>query len=599
MIDAGEASRRGARTGPSPEPSAPPPAPPADPLAERRAAIDRLATTTFDVVIVGGGIVGCGALLDATSRGLTAALVEQDDIAAGTSGRSSRLIHGGFRYLEQLHFGLVAEALSERSRMLRLAPHLVRLESFLFPVFGVPLVHQAFYGSGLFLYDLLGARRQGGFARHRTKRGTLAIAPSLRSEGLQGGIVYHDGVEDDARYTLAVLRTAVERGATFATRARATGLIEEDGRASGVTVRDLLDDRTIEVRGTSVIDATGVWSAQPDGPLSGRSTARIRPSQGAHLVVRRERIPARHGVTMRVPGKVVFLIPWPGHWLIGTTDNAFDGPPDRPAARPDEVDEILATVNRYFDVDLTRADLVGTYAGLRPLIAPEGAASTVKASREHEVRREENGLVRIGGGKYTTYRVMAEDVVDAAIGRDWARARPTATGELRVVGAADRDELDRLASAIQASDGLPPEAATVLVDRHGSEAEDVLALGRSLDLVRPLGPGIDQLEAEVAWAVRREYALSLDDILSRRMRLSMVLPDRGAAVAPRVAEIAGSVLGWDAERQRVAVDEYLAGARREYGVPGRDMPDHDVSDGEEQDGEPSDHDEPDRGEPGA
>jgi len=542
------------------------------PLAERRSAIDALEAGPFDLLIVGGGIVGCGALLDATSRGLRAALVEQDDIAAGTSGRSSRLIHGGFRYLEQLHFGLVAEALGERSRMLHLAPHLVRLESFLFPVFGWPLLHQGFYGAGLFLYDLLGARRQGGFARHRTRRGALEIAPSLRREGLQGGIVYHDGTEDDARYTLAVLRTAIARGALHATRARVTGLLEDGGRVAGATVHDLVGDRTFEVRAPRVIDATGVWSAQPHGPLNGDGTNKILPSQGAHLVVRRERIASSVGVTMRVPGKVVFLVPWPDHWLIGTTDNAFDGPPDRPSARGDEVDEILATVNEYFDVDLTRADIVGTYAGLRPLIAPEGDASTVKASREHKVRQEANGLVRIGGGKYTTYRIMAKDTVDAALGRDEARARPSATGELRLVGAADRPKLDALAADLAAAHGLALDVAGALVDRHGTEATAVLELGRELDLNRTLGPGIRQLEAEVAWAVRREYALSLDDILSRRMRLSMVLPDRGASIAARVAGIAGRDLGWDPEDQRVAVDEFLATAEREYRVPGPSDP---------------------------
>ncbi len=537
-----------------------------DPLSRRRAAIEALATEEFDLVIVGGGIVGCGALLDATSRGLHAALIEQDDIASGTSGRSSRLIHGGFRYLEQLHFGLVAEALGERSRMLRLAPHLVRLESFLFPVYGVPLVHQGFYGAGLLLYDLLGARREGGFARHRTRKGTLELTPSLRLDGLQGGIVYHDGVEDDARYTMAVLRTAAGRGATHATRARVTGLIEDAGRIAGVEVRDLLEDRSFKVRARSVIDATGVWSAQPDGPLNLDGTARIQPSQGAHLVVRRERIPSRHGVTMRVPGKVVFLVPWPDHWLIGTTDNAFDGPPDRPSARGDEVDEILATVNEYFDVSLDRSDIVGTYAGLRPLVAPEGDASTVKASREHKVRRERNGLVRIGGGKYTTYRVMARDVVDAALGSE-ARARPSATADLRLVGAADRPDLERLVVDLSGRYGLAEDVAAALVDRHGTEAAALLELGAELDLNRPLGPGIRQLEAEVAWAVRTEYALSLDDILSRRMRLSMVLPDRGASIAGRVAEIAGRDLGWDARGRQDAVDAYLAAAHREYDVP--------------------------------
>ncbi|MEK6719662.1 MAG: glycerol-3-phosphate dehydrogenase/oxidase [Chloroflexota bacterium] len=537
------------------------------PLDDRRATIEDLAATEFDIVIVGGGIVGCGALLDATSRGLKAALVEQDDIASGTSGRSSRLIHGGLRYLEQLHFGLVAEALDERSRMLRLAPHLVRLEPFLFPIFGWPLVHQVFYGAGLLLYDLLGARREGGFARHLRPSGTRARTPSVRRRGLQGGIVYHDGVEDDARYTLAVLRTALARGARAVTRARVTGLIEADGRVGGVVVRDLLDDRTFEVRAQHVVDATGVWSAYPNGPLTGDGAAGILPSQGAHLVVRRDRIPSRQGVSLRVPGKVVFVIPWPDHWLIGTTDHAFDGAPERPHASGAEVDEILATVNEYFDVDLRRQDVLGTYAGLRPLVAPEGTASTVKASREHKVRREPNGLVRVGGGKYTTYRIMARDTIDAALGHDAARARPSGTADLLLVGAADRPGLDRVADALADRHGLTPDIAAALVDRHGTEASEVLELGQERDLNRRLGPEIRQLEAEVAWAVRRELALSLDDILSRRMRLSMVLRDRGASIAPRVAEIAGRDLGWDAQHRRVAVDAYLAGAHAEYDVP--------------------------------
>lgn len=545
------------------EPSAASPGP----IDDRRATIEDLAATELDIVIVGGGIVGCGALLDATSRGLKAVLVEQDDIASGTSGRSSRLIHGGLRYLEQLHFGLVAEALDERSRMLRLAPHLVRLEPFLFPIFGWPLVHQAFYGAGLLLYDLLGARREGGFARHLRQSGTRARTPSVRRRGLQGGIVYHDAVEDDARYTLAVLRTALAGGARAVTRARVSGLIESDGRAGGVAVRDLVDDRTFEIKARRVVDATGVWSAYPNGPLTGEGAAGILPSQGAHIVVKRDRIPSRQGVSLRVPGKVVFIIPWPDHWLIGTTDNAFDGAPDRPHASAAEVEEILATVNEYFDVDLRREDILGTYAGLRPLVAPEGTASTVKASREHKVRQEPNGLVRVGGGKYTTYRVMARDTIDASLGRDAARARPSGTADLRLVGAADRPELDRLARALADRHGLESDVAGALVDRHGTEASEVLELGRELDLNRPLGPEIRQLEAEVAWAVRREFALSLDDILSRRMRLSMVLRDRGAVIAPRVAEIAGRDLGWDAEHQRVAVDEYLAGARAEYDVP--------------------------------
>jgi glycerol-3-phosphate dehydrogenase len=534
------------------------------PLEARRADVATIEAETFDVLVVGGGIVGCGALLDAASRGLRAALIEQDDVAAGTSSRSSRLIHGGLRYLEQFRFGLVFEALAERSRLLRLAPHLVRLEPLLFPVYGWPVVHRAFYGSGLLLYDLLGSRREGGFARHLGRDEALAWTPSLHPAGLRGGIVYHDGVEDDARYTLAVLRTAAGLGATAVTRVRATGVIERGGRVAGVRARDLLEGRDIEIRASAVVDATGVWAAQSDAPLGGG--AHVLPSKGAHLVVRRERIPSRTGLTIRVPGKILFLVPWPDHWLIGTTDDAWAGTADRPTATPADVDELLNAVNRTLDVGLTRGDVVGTYAGLRPLAVTGGSGSTVKASREHRVTVEPNGVVRVTGGKYTTYRVMASDTIDAVLGAA-SRSRPSGTAELPLVGALPRPELDTLAARLAAANGLDQVLAARLVDRHGSEAEAVLALGRELKLLAPLAPDAQNLEAEVAWAARHELALSVDDVLARRTRLAQERPDRGAAFAPRVAKILGRELGWSAGRQAIETTAYLASAHREFDVP--------------------------------
>jgi glycerol-3-phosphate dehydrogenase len=537
------------------------------PAERRRRALETLAAEHFDVLVVGGGIVGVGALLDATSRGLRAGLVEQSDIGSGTSGRSSRLIHGGLRYLEQLHFGLVAEALAERSRLLRLAPHLVSLEPFLFPVYGIPIVHQAFYGAGIFLYDLLGSYRDGGFARHLRPSSVVEYAPGLKRRGLTGGIVYHDGVEDDARVTLAVLRTAMAGGAVAATRVRADAPFIDGGRLAGASVHDLATGTAFEVRADRVIDATGVWAARPEERFAAISGAdAFVPSRGSHIVIRRERLAARGGITLRVPGKVVFIIPWPGHWIIGTTDHADDRPPERLSAPSADVDELLDTVNRTMDVDLSRGDIVGTYAGMRPLVG-DPAGSTVKASREHRVTADASGLVRISGGKYTTYRVMARDVVDASLGRAEAKRRPSATAELPLVGAAPRADLDRLAVTLALEGGLDGLVARRLVDRHGTEATAVLALGRELDLGRQFGPGIDHLEAEVAWAARHELAVSLDDVLARRMRLAQELPDRGAAIAPRVAEILGRELDWDAERRAAEVDAYLEGARREYGVP--------------------------------
>ena len=545
----------------------------------RKDALEALAGERFDVLIVGGGIVGAGALLDATSRGLRAALVEQRDIASGTSGRSSRLIHGGLRYLEQLHFGLVYEALQERARLLRLAPHLVRLEPFLFPIYGIPLFHQAFYGSGIFLYDLLGARRDGGFSKHLRPSSAIEYAPDLRRKGLTGGIIYHDGVEDDARLALAVLRTALRGGAVAATRVHADKPLFDGERLIGASVRDLVSGNAFEIRAERVIDATGVWAANPEArfaTLEGGDT--FVPSRGSHIVIRRDRLPATGGLTLRIPGRVVFIIPWPGHWIIGTTDHSDARSPETVSAPEDDVDELLSTVNAQLNIDLTKGDIVGTYAGMRPLVGDPGG-STVKASREHRVAADASGLVRISGGKYTTYRVMARDVVDVSLGRTDARRRRSATAELPLVGAAPLAELAEVATSLerplrdaaaahgQANATWPGRVARRLADRYGREAPEVVALAHELDLAAPLGEGVDHLQAEVAWAARHELALSIDDVLARRMRLAQELPDRGASIAPGVAAILGDELGWDAARQAAEVETYLELARREYGLP--------------------------------
>jgi glycerol-3-phosphate dehydrogenase len=546
-------------------------APAAAPLEARARDLAALADEPLDVLVVGGGIVGSGAALDAATRGLRVGLVERDDIAVGTSSRSSRLIHGGLRYLEQYRFGLVREALTERSRVLHLAPHLVTIEPLLFPLFGWPVATRAFYQAGMTLYDLLGARKDGGWHRHLSVRQVLEHAPAMRRNGLRGGLMFHDGVEDDARYTLAVARSAREDGATIVTRASAESLIEEGGKVVGARVCDRLTGAELDIRARVVVDATGVWGADPESPLSGGST-RLLPSRGAHLVVPRARIPSDVGLTIRVPGKVVFLVPWPRFWLIGTTDAPYAGPIDRPTAGGDEVDELLAAVNHVLDVDLGRDDVVGTFAGLRPLIAPSGG-STVTASREHRVVVEGNGLVRVSGGKYTTYRLMAEQTIDAAVGvlggsaGSRSVAGPTGTVTRRLVGAADRDELDRVTLALGAATALDPEVVARLVARHGTQAPEVVALGRELGLLGRLVEGEDHLEVEVAWAARHELALSIDDVLARRMRIAHELPDRGAEVAPRVAAILGAELGWDAARQASEVAAFLEGARREFAIP--------------------------------
>lgn len=536
------------------------------PLEGRRRDLETLGREEWDLVVVGGGIVGAGVLLDATSRGLRAVLVEQEDIASGTSSKSSRLIHGGLRYLEQFHFGLVREALSERSRLMRLAPHLVRPEKFLFPVYGLPAIHRLFYGSGMILYDLLGSARDVGRSRHLAAGATLELAPDLRRDGLRGGILYHDAVEDDARYTVAVVRTALSRGALALTRVQAISVQEEGGSLAGLRVRDALSGDELPVRTRRIVDATGVWAARADRAFAG-TPATLVPSRGSHLIVRRDRLPLRHGLTIRVPGKVVFIIPWNAYWLIGTTDHPDAGIPEHVAATPAEVDELLAAVNGTLHVDLARGDLVGTYAGFRPLVGTARRGSTVTVSREHRVQVDRPGLVRVSGGKYTTYRVMAADAVDAALGQE-AKRRPSTTDDLPIIGGSDSATLTALAASLSAA-GLDAPAAERLVARHGTQAADVVELGKATETLRRIGPGIDQLEAEVVWAVRRELALGLDDMLARRTRLAQELPDRGASIVERVSALIATELGWDEPQRSAEVERYLASARAEYGVPGQ------------------------------
>jgi glycerol-3-phosphate dehydrogenase len=535
-------------------------------LAARNEALATLADEHWDLVVVGGGIVGSGVLLDAASRGLRAALIEQDDLAVGTSSRSSRLIHGGVRYLEDFRLHLVREALAERSRLMALAPHLVRLERFLFPVYGWPVVHRAMYGAGLTLYDLLGAARDGGRAHHLGAGAVAELIPPIVRRGLRGGVTYSDGVEDDARFSIAVALTARHHGATVVTRARATELLTDDhGRVSGLGVEDRLGGGHLTVQADRVIDATGVWLGHPEARLGG-STMKLVPSRGTHLIFERDRIPIQTGMTLKIPGRVLFLIPHPGVWIVGTTDEPDDGPPDRPTPTGHEVEHILETVNGVLELDLRREDALGAFTGLRPLVGVPGG-DTARISREHTIHREASGLVRVSGGKYTTYRLMARDAVDVAL-VGLTSAPPSTTATAALLGAAPRPELDRLARDLVTSDGLETTQAVALVDRHGRRARDIVALGRTLDLLRPLDPDLPHLEAEVAWAVREELALGLDDMLSRRFRLSMARRDRVASLAPRVAAIIGAELGWDAARQAGEVATFLAAARREYDVPG-------------------------------
>ena len=397
----------------------------------RAAALAALSGDELQVLVVGGGVVGAGVALDAITRGLSVGLVEARDFASGTSSRSSKLIHGGLRYLEQLNVSLVREALTERGLLLqRIAPHLVRPVPFLFP-----LTHhvweRAYVGAGLNAYDMLGFSlgQPRGLPGHRqlTKRGALRLAPALKRSVLTGALQYWDAEVDDARYVVSLIRTAASYGAQIASRTQVTGFLREGERVTGVRAVDLETGQHLEIRAQQVVNATGVWTDEVQAMVGGRGVINIRASKGVHLVVPRDRIQSRTGIIMRTPTSVLFIIPWGRHWIVGTTDTEWTLDKAHPAASRADIDYVLAQVNRVLAVPLTREDVAGVYAGLRPLLAGE-SDSTSRLSREHVVAHPVPGLVMIAGGKYTTYRLMARDAVDAvAHGLDWRVRRPAPT----------------------------------------------------------------------------------------------------------------------------------------------------------------------------
>ena len=539
--------------------------------ARRRADRARLAEEVVDVLVIGGGVTGAGAALDAASRGLTVGLLEARDWAAGTSSRSSKLIHGGLRYLEQLAFPLVHEALQERSRLIRtIAPHLVTPLPFLLPLTS-PVWQRAYFGAGVALYDVLGAAfgadRGIPAHRHLSRRGTLAAFPGLRPDAVRGAIRYWDAQVDDARHTLAVVRTAAGYGARVLSSARVVGLLRDgegpDAPVVGARVADLADGSSFSVRARSVIAATGVWSDDVGSMLGDSAPSlRVRASKGVHLVVPRDAIaggagmPA-DGLILRTATSVLFVIPWGDHWIVGTTDTPWRLDRAHPAACSADIDYLLEQVNRVLLRPIASDQVVGVYAGLRPLLAGE-SDETSRLSREHAVVSPVPGLVLVAGGKYTTYRVMAEDAVDAAAA-GLPGVPPSRTAHLPLVGAHRWTEVAGAAAALAEEHGLDAEVVRRLLRRHGDRVVDVLELVRQdPSLGEPLPGAAGYLTAEVVHAVRAEGALHLDDVLTRRTRISIETPHRGVASAPAVAELMRGVLGWDDERTGREVEHYRA-----------------------------------------
>lgn len=545
---------------------------------QRDEAIDRLIASTeqdpLDLLVVGGGVVGAGAALDAAARGLTVALVEQRDLASGTSSRSSRLAHGGLRYLENREFGLVHEALTERGLLLdRIAPHLVSPLAFVMPLAGRAW-EKTYVGAGVTLYDVLSrvGAYGGTLPRPRTlsRAAVLGVAPSLAGGSVRGGVRFHDAQIDDARHTLATARTAVAYGAAVVTRCRAVGALTQpspDGgdRVVGAVVE--VDGRRIDVHARAVLAATGVWTDEFKELVgAGDDASQVRQAKGVHLIVPRDRIRSTTAIITRTPTSVLFLLPWGDKWLVGTTDTDYDGDLADPRATAADVDYLLEQANRWLEPQLTRADVVGVYCGLRPLVAAQLAEGsdpgTAELSREHVVLRPRPGLIMIAGGKYTTYRVMARDAIDAVvaeraafIGGDPAECR---TDEIPLVGAAGYAELWPARARLAREWGVPEDVVVHLLRRHGDRAPRVIeVLQEDPTLGERIHPAAPYLAAEVVVAVRDEGARTVEDVLVRRTRVALETADVGRACLPRVAALMATELGWDAPRTAAESQRYL------------------------------------------
>jgi len=534
----------------------------------RDAALATLAATApgaeLDVLVVGGGIVGAGTALDAVTRGLATALVEQRDLASGTSSRSSKLIHGGLRYLEMLDLGLVREALQERGLLLtRLAPHLVKPVPFLYPLHRT--WERPYVGAGLMLYDAMAmsGRYDMGVSRHQHlfRKRLARIAPDLRTEDLTGAIRYYDCQVDDARLTLAVARTAASHGAHVATRTRVVGFLREGERVVGVRAVDLESGRELVVRARVVVNAAGVWTDEIQDLVGGRGALHVQASKGIHLVVPRDRIRSEAGLITKTATSVLFAIPWGRHWIIGTTDTPWNLDKAHPAASRADIDYLLAQVNTLLREPLDHDDVEGVYAGLRPLLTGESEA-TSRISREHTVVAPVPGLVLVAGGKLTTYRVMARDAVDAA-GRDLTAAgsgpvRDCITDQIPLVGAEGYLARANQRVLLARRSGLTVGRVDHLLGRYGGLVDEVLALLEARPgLAEPLAGTDDVLAGEVVYAVTHEGARHLDDVLTRRTRISIETFDRGVAAAPAAAALMAVELGWDEARVADEVDHYL------------------------------------------
>jgi len=527
---------------------------------DRADALRRLATEEFDLLVIGGGITGAGVALDAATRGLRVGLVDKGDFASGTSSKSSKLVHGGIRYLQQKEVGLVYEALAERQVLRNTAPHLVRVLPFLLPVFTrdglLPGKLARILGATMWAYDLTGGLRIGKLHKRVSKEEAVELMPTLPVDRLAASYIYYDARADDARLTLTVAQTAADFGAAVANYATLVGLVKDD--AGAVTrARVLTDGDELEIRARTVVNATGVWVDEIRALDEGKHPGTIRPAKGIHITVPWSLVRNQIAVVVPVPKdrRSVFVVPWgergEGEFAftyIGTTDSDYDGPLDDPQCTPEDIAYLLRAINASVTTTITERDVLGTWAGLRPLVRDAGSERTADLSRRHSVLVSPSRVVTVTGGKLTTYRRMAADAVDETM-KLLERGGRSRTKQVKLHGATGWDAPD-----------LPAPLST----RYGSEARGVLAMRRAEpDLGEPIVAGLDYVRAEVVHAARHEMAQTVDDVLSRRTRARLLARDASADAAADVAELMGAELGWSDSEQRRQTEHYRALVRAE------------------------------------
>lgn len=539
-----------------------------DALAALRATTD--GGPELDVLVIGGGVTGAGIALDAVTRGLSTGVVEAQDWASGTSSRSSKLVHGGLRYLQMLDFHLVREALTERDLLISsIAPHLVKPVSFLYPL-EKRVWERAYVGAGVALYDTLasvnGRHRAMPIHRHLTRKGMERLFPDLRHDAAIGAVRYWDASVDDARLVSTLIRTAASYGAHAASRTQVVGLTTTSGGAvTGAELVDLETGDRFSVRARHVINATGVWTEQTESLAGAEGGLRVLASKGIHIVVPRDRIAGDTGLILQTEKSVLFIIPWSRYWVIGTTDTPWEQELIHPVATSADIDYVIEHANTVLSRPITREDIIGTWAGLRPLLQPgtKEGTSSAKVSREHTVASPTPGLTVIAGGKLTTYRVMAKDAVDFAIGSR-ATTLPSITERTPLVGAEGLEVLQRQARDIGGRYGWDRGRMDHLLHRYGSLLGELLELvDEDPELGRPLADAPAYIGAEIVYAVTHEGALHLDDVLMHRTRLNYEQADKGVGALETIADLVTPRLGWDAERRQAEIDAYRARAQAE------------------------------------